>query len=245
VTAEYSPGVDPVVPGAMNFRDVGGLAAGSARTRSGVLFRSGNLARLDDAGRGAMAELGIRRIIDLRDEDEVRFAPSLIDGLGIEVQRVPLFLGSVASFFEEDLSLDQMYARLLEDSAAGVVDVSRGIIADQPVLVHCTVGKDRTGVTVALTLAAAGVDLDAVVADYARTETLLPPERNREVVARLRRLYPDAVNVESLATRSPAPAMRAALERVSEVYGSPADYLRAHGMGDDEVTQLRRILVAS
>ena len=51
----------------------------------------------------------------------------------------------------------------------------RGIIADQPVLVHCTVGKDRTGVTVALTLAAAGVDDDeAVVADYARTEELLP-----------------------------------------------------------------------
>ena len=39
------------VSGALNFRDVGGLPAGSGVTRSGVLFRSGNLARLDDAGR--------------------------------------------------------------------------------------------------------------------------------------------------------------------------------------------------
>lgn len=234
---------DPVVSGAMNFRDVGGLTADGGRTRSGILFRSGNLAHLDDDGRAAMAGLGIRRIIDLRDDDEVRYAPSLIDGLGIEVQRVPLFLGSVASFFERDVSLHELYRALLEESSAGVVDVVRGIVTDQPVLVHCTVGKDRTGVTVALTLAAAGVDLDAVVADYARTETLLPDQRNRDVVSRLRRMYPDSVNLESLATRSPAGAMSEALETVTSLYGSPTDYLRAHGLGDDEIVELRRILV--
>lgn len=245
MTTPVSAGKDPVVPGAMNFRDVGGLPAGSARTRSGILFRSGNLARLDDAGRGAMTGLGIRRIIDLRDEEEVRYAPSLIDGLGIEVQRVPLFLGSVASFFEQDLSLDEMYRRLVEESASGVVDIVRGIVTDQPVLVHCTVGKDRTGVTVALTLAAAGVDLDAVVDDYARTETLLPQRRNTDVVARLRRMYPRAVNIEALATRSPAPVMRAALESVSTLHGSPEGYLRAHGLEDAELVELRRVLVES
>lgn len=236
---------DPVVPGAMNFRDVGGLPAGRGRTRQGILFRSGNLAHLDDAGRDAMAGLGIRRIIDLRDDDEVRYAPSLIDGLGVEVQRVPLFLGSVASFFERDVSLEELYRLLLEESASGVVDVVRGIVADQPVLVHCTVGKDRTGVTVALALAAASVDIDAVVADYARTETLLPERRNREVVARLRRMYPDAVNLEALATGSPAGAMRAALDTVATTHGSPADYLRAHGIEDAELAELRRVLVAS
>ena len=51
------------VPGALNFRDVGGLPAGAARTRAGVLFRSGNLARLDDDGRAVLARLGIRRIV--------------------------------------------------------------------------------------------------------------------------------------------------------------------------------------
>lgn len=232
-----------LVPGAMNFRDVGGLPAGGTRTRSGILFRSGNLARLGDAGRSAMSGLGIRRVIDLRDDDEVRHAPSLLDGLALEVQRVPLFLGSVTSFFEEDLSLDELYRRLLEDSAEGVVEVVRGIVSDQPVLVHCTVGKDRTGVTVALALAAAGVGADAVVDDYARTESLLPARRNREVVSWLRAQHPDAVHLEDLATRSPAPVMRAALERVDARWGSAADYLRAHGLGDDEIVELRRVLL--
>ena len=192
---------EPLVPGADNFRDIGGLRAGPGRTRSGVLYRSGNLARLDDSGVTALRTLGIRRIIDLRADDEISYAPSRIEGLDIVTQRVPLFLGSVASFFADDVGLDEMYRRLVVDSSAGVVDVIRGILADQPVLVHCTVGKDRTGVTVALALAAVGVDEDDIVADYARTEALLPKGQNRRVVETLRSMHPDAVHLEDLATR--------------------------------------------
>ncbi|MDW4573275.1 tyrosine-protein phosphatase [Microbacterium sp. M3] len=234
---------DPVVPGAMNLRDVGGLRAGSAATRYRVLFRSGNLARLDEQGTRALADLRLRRIIDLRADDEVQREPSRIAGLDVVTQRVPLFLGSVESFFRDDLSLDEMYRQLVDDSAEGVVAVVRGILADQPVLVHCTVGKDRTGVTIALTLAAAGVDADAVIGDYARTEGLLPPRRNRRIVEVLRSMHPDAVHLEDLATRSPAPVMRALLDDVARRYGSADGYLRAHGLADDEIAELRRVLV--
>ena len=234
---------DALVPGAVNLRDVGGLPAGDRRTRSGVLFRSGNLAHLDDAGVAALGRLGLRRIIDLRADDEVPWAPSRLGDIAVTTQRAPLFLGSVDSFFANDVSLDEMYRRLVEDSADRVVDVVRGILADQPVLVHCTVGKDRTGVTVALALAAAGVDEDAVVADYARTEGLLPEARNRRVVRMLRAMHPRSVHLEDLVMRSPAPVMAALLARVSEQYGSAADYLRAHGLADDELAALRAILI--
>ena len=234
-----------LIPGAVNFRDVGGLPAGSARTRSGILYRSGNLAHLEAAGVDALRDLGVRRIIDLRDDDEVTYAPSRIEGLDLATTRVPLFLGSVASFFEEDMSLDDMYRALVEESADGIVQAVRGVIDDQPVLVHCTVGKDRTGVTVALTLAAAGVDTDAVIADYSRTESMLPEWRNRAVVDRLRAMHPEAVHLEDLATRSPAPVMAALLAGLGERYGSAADYLRAHGLADDELAELRRVLLAS
>lgn len=235
--------VDPVVPGAVNFRDVGGLPVGDSRTRAGMLFRSGNLAQLDEGGVAALADLGIRRIIDLRADDEVAYAPSRLGDLAIPTRRVPLFLGSVASFFADDIPLAEMYRRIVDDSADRVVEVVRGILADQPVLVHCTVGKDRTGVTVALTLAAAGVQSEAIVADYARTEALLSEWRNTRVVAMLRSMHPGAVHVEELATRSPAPVMRDLLAGVTARYGSPTDYLRANGMRDDELVELRRILI--
>jgi protein-tyrosine phosphatase len=126
-----------------------------------------------------------------------------------------------------------------------VVDVVRGIVNDQPVLVHCTVGKDRTGVTVALTLAAAGVDEDAVIGDYARTETLLPAQRNRAVLQWLRAQHPESRNLEELTTRSPAPVMHALLGDLTARYGSPAGYLEAHGLSADERAELRRVLVDS
>lgn len=235
----------PEIPGAINFRDIGGLPAGRAQTRAGVLYRSGNLATLSEEGVAALGALGIRRVIDLRADDEVAHAPSRLGEPAPRVQREPLFLGSVASFFEQDVSLRDMYRQLVTASSARVVEVVRGVLADQPVLVHCTVGKDRTGVTVAVALSAAGVDRDAVIADYARTEALLPSWRNREVVARIRQFHPLSRNLEELATRSPAEVMRGMLAELDADYGSVSDYLRAQGMGDDELAELRRVLIVS
>lgn len=231
-----------LVSGAVNFRDVGGLPAGDRRTRPGVLYRSGNLVAVDDVGARTLRDLGIRRVIDLRDESEVAHAPSRLDE-AVRIQHEPLFLGSVASFFARDLSLDDMYAALVDDSADRVVSAVRGILNAQPVLVHCTVGKDRTGVTVAIALAAVGVDREAVIADYARTEEFLPAERNARVLAAIRAVHPDNVHAEALATRSPAPVMRALLERVDRDFGSPAAYLVAHGMTESEVGRLRELLL--
>ncbi|SDQ81440.1 tyrosine-protein phosphatase [Microbacterium sp. cf332] len=231
------------IPGALNFRDTGGLRAGSATTRSGVLYRSGNLFRVDDEGRRALSALGLRRIIDLRDDDEVRSEPTVLGELAIETQRVPLFRGSVASLFRADMSLESMYRSLVDESAPRVLEVVRGVIADQPVLVHCTIGKDRTGVTIALILAAAGVDEDAVVDDYARTETLLPAERNAPILAYLRAHHPEAPQLVDLAMRSPAPVMRGLLSDLRERWGSPAEYLLAQGLDDAELAELRRIIL--
>jgi len=234
----------PLVPGALNFRDIGGLPAGSGVTRSGVLFRSGNLAGLGEDGRDALAELGIRRVVDLRADDEVAYEPSRTAGLGIETVRVPLFLGSVASFFVADRSLEEMYRALVDDSGARLADVARSVLVDgQPVLIHCTVGKDRTGVSVALLLAAIGVEEEAVIADYARTERMLPPERNARVLAYLRGVHPRARFLEDLATKSPASAMRELLRDVRERHGSAAEYLRAHGVVETELNDLRELLI--
>lgn len=234
-----------LVPGAVNFRDTGGLSAGGARTRDGVLFRSGDLSRLGDDGRAALARLGIRRVIDLRADDEVASSPSRLDGLGLTMQHVPLFAGSPASFLAEDITLPNLYRHIVDDAASGVADVVRGVLREQPVLVHCTIGKDRTGVTVALALAAAGVDEDAVVADYARTEQLLPKALTLAVVGFLKVRHPGARHLEELATKSPAPVMRALLVDLRARYGSAADYLRAQGIADDELIELRRVLVSA
>ncbi|APH44632.1 protein tyrosine phosphatase [Microbacterium sp. 1.5R] len=228
------------VDGVNNFRDVGGMLADGGRIRSGVLLRSGQLSAATTAGVNEVRRR-VAHIVDLRDGEEVAAEPTEIEGP--DTTHLPLFLGSVRSFFETDTSLEDLYLHLLEESGDRLVAAIRIIAEGEPTLVHCTVGKDRTGVTVALALAAVGADREAIVADYALTESLLPAERSQRIAAYLRSQHPQAVHAVALATQSPAPVMRALLEQVDERWGSAAGYLRANGMTDQELESLRRALV--
>ncbi|WCD92469.1 tyrosine-protein phosphatase [Microbacterium sp. nov. GSS16] len=228
------------VGGVANLRDVGGIRAGSARVRSGVLLRSGHLADLTPEG-GALLADRVRHVVDLRDDAEVEREPSALSG--VPITRIPLFLGSVGSFFTLNMDLTAMYRHLVDESAPRLVDAVRIIAAGEPTLVHCTVGKDRTGVTVALALSAVGADRDAVVADYALTASQLPPERNRAIVQYLRAHLPDATNAVQLATESPAPVMASLLADIDDRYGSVAAFLRDAGMADAELHALAEALL--
>ncbi|PCE14879.1 protein tyrosine phosphatase [Microbacterium sp. SZ1] len=228
------------IDGVTNVRDVGGMPAEGGRIRSGILLRSGQLSGATTSGADALRHR-VSRIVDLRDGEEVAAEPSGIEGP--ETTHLPLFLGSVRSFFESDTSLDDLYLHLLEESGDRLVAAIRVIAEGEPTLVHCTVGKDRTGVTVALALSAVGADREAVIDDYALTESQLPAERSRRIAAYLRSQHPEAVHAVALATQSPAEVMRTLLAVVDERWGSAAGYLRANGMTDAELAALRETLV--
>lgn len=228
------------IEGVFNVRDVGGMQANGGRIRSGALLRAGQLSGATTSGAAAL-RARVQHIVDLRDGEEVAAEPSEIEGP--DTTHLPLFLGSVRSFFEADTSLDDLYLHLLEESGERLADAIRIIAAGERTLVHCTVGKDRTGVTVALALSAVGADREAVIADYALTESQLPAQRSQRIADYLRTQHPEAVHAVALATQSPAPVMRRLLEQVDERWGSAAGYLRAQGVTDAELAALSAALV--
>lgn len=228
------------VPGVANLRDVGGIRAGGSRIRDGVLWRSGQLAGLTPEGQAVLAAR-VRRVIDLRDDAEVAAEPSAL--AAVPTMRVPLFLGSVSSFFAADMNLTSMYRHLVDDAAPRLVDAVRLIAEGEPTLVNCTIGKDRTGVTIALALSAVGADRDEVVDDYALTATQLPEARTRAVVAYLQSAHPEARHAVELATASPAPVMRELLASIDQRHGSVADYLRVNGLSTAELHRLGAVLL--
>lgn len=162
----------PTIAGVFNLRDLGGHASrfGGA-TRSGVVFRADGLHRTDPAGADAVVGLGIERLIDLRTGDE-RTEDGVFGHEAVDCTHIPLiertwlwdeeFKGT-----EGDLLLAG-YLQIVTENRARVVETLDTIAAaDAPVVFHCTAGKDRTGVVAALVLALAGVDDEAIVADYA------------------------------------------------------------------------------
>jgi len=230
----------PVPPGdgrgqLANLRDLGGLplAAGGA-TRPGVLYRS-------DApypGDGIPDTVPVwppATVIDLRSpgEDESGYAwPA-----GVSVYRAPLMSqAAVVTALREDAaraprrelpsSIEALYLQMLE-TAPGLLASFVNVAANSgsPVLVHCTAGKDRTGVTVAVLLLVGGVEPGAVVADYTATAPNMSAllDRLRGLGRRIR------IDADSELLGAPATAITAVVETLAGWPGGPQAWVQAHG----------------
>jgi protein-tyrosine phosphatase len=237
----YLPGKPLTIAGTHNLREVGGLpTAGGRITRHGALFRSDALNKLTPGGRRALAGLGIRRVIDLRTDSELAAAPSATEGLRLHTRHVSLF--GEADPAKNGLgpdTLEQIYLGLIRDAGQRLVQVIRMITAGPgPVLVHCTAGKDRTGLVVALALDAIGVERPAVIADYAVSQTNLSGEWFDSVVAGFSAHGIDAQDLAPNWLASPAPLMADLLDRLDLEHGGSAAYLRANGLVPAELTTL-------
>lgn len=234
------------VHGTYNFRSVGGYRADGGATRPGKLFRSDGIHALGDAGRQKLRELGIGIVIDLRDDFEVEAMPDDIAGLGLKVVRLPVFEGSGASRDTVGISLEALYERILALHADVVVSALRELAhsGDDGVLIHCTAGKDRTGIVVALALLAAGVDRKTVIADYAESESnlsgawldamlTLVESHDVEITPSLRILLGG----------SPPEALDGAIGRIEKEHGSVRQYLLDSGLSELDLASLRAVLI--
>jgi protein-tyrosine phosphatase len=153
-----------------NARDLGGLPlAGGGMTRSGALFRSSHPDELDEDGWAAMLASGVRTIVDLRNPGEQGPAPHR--PASIVVRRRPVEDLADAAFRERwrtHLGSPGYYSAAVErwpdlvtSAIAAIADAGPGAV-----LVHCFVGRDRTGQIVSALLDAAGVEREAVLDDY-------------------------------------------------------------------------------
>ena len=159
--------------GVFNARDLGGTpVAGGRWIRRGAVVRADALHRCGPASARALHDHGIRRVLDLRDDDE-REHEGVFEAPGVEVLHLPV-LDPAYVWDTEDLAprdvLPHRYAEILT-SFASRFTAALDAIATAPggVAYHCAVGKDRTGLLTALLLGSLGSPRDVIVADYARS----------------------------------------------------------------------------
>ncbi|GAB2449034.1 protein tyrosine phosphatase (PTP) superfamily phosphohydrolase (DUF442 family) [Conyzicola lurida] len=202
------------------------------------LARTASLDSVSTAGATQIADLGFALVLDLREDGE-RALPVH----GVPVTHVPLFRlpdGPPASG-----SLERLYEFLLVERAPQLTEAVAAIAdSSGPVLVHCTAGKDRTGLVVALALLAAGHEETDVVADYALSAGVVRAERQAIAEATLLPMNLDAADHAAslrLHLDSPAEAMQHALRTLSALGGAEAFLIR-NGLRAEQLQALRRSL---
>ena len=178
--------------GCLNARDLGGYATEDGHeTRWDRVIRSDNLIRLTDAGRQALIDHGVRRIVDLRLPRELEQDPPPFRGHDIVDYHHVSFIDPEAEPGPSVETLADDYKRMLERYKPGVTSIMRAIAEapqDGAVLIHCHSGKDRTGIISALLLRLAGVPTETAAEDYGLDLTLLAANLRRTPAQRLRQL---------------------------------------------------------
>jgi len=258
-------GVTTTIAGLCNFRDTGGMPLrDGGRTSSGVLFRSEALSALTPEGLDEFAATDIGVIVDFRTPAEREAAPDRLPASRpFRTVELSILEGAVADMAKQFLqggqpspeqleqamasipTLGEMYLGMLQHGASAFAEVARLVGAstdDAPtaVLVHCTAGKDRTGVATALMLDAVGAERDAVVADYAASEqNLAGPWADGILQALTSAGLPVTPALRTLATGTPPEAIETAFGWLDSTYGGAADYLVSGGLTAAELDALR------
>jgi protein-tyrosine phosphatase len=240
-----APGRRIDLAGMSNLRDLGGYPTASgqgAETPWHTLFRSDALHQLSEPAVEALAGLGLRTIVDLRTHVEAEFAPSPLDWFTGRHTHVSILGADLESLPQE---LDGIYAYVIDNCGADVAEAIRPLCAGPafPALVHCSAGKDRTGIVIALVLAVLGVPDEIIAADYALSGGYL----NRQSIAAIGHLQASAGLGDELATEllaSPPQLILGVLNRARASHGSVEQYLLAHGLGAGDVTALRLALIS-
>lgn len=177
-----------VFDGTPNLRDFGGYrTVDGAMVTWGKLFRSGRLSALTSADQQFIEQLGIRRIFDFRRDEEVQHSPTRLHATtAAAIRRLPMGEGNHGDFTrrlrngeftapEAVRFMTDLYIGLALRNGAGYREVLQHLLdGDDPLLIHCTAGKDRTGVGAALILLLLGVDRDTVMEDYLLTAAYFP-----------------------------------------------------------------------
>ncbi|MGE0221425.1 tyrosine-protein phosphatase [Mycolicibacterium sp.] len=253
--------------GAWNFRDV----AEQTGIAPGLFFRASELSKLDDAGRAALAGYRVTDVADLRTLRELeRHGPGLVPD-GVQIHHLP-FVETVAT--DGEAPHEHAFKRMMTDkpddesvsaAAARYMTEEYGRIASAPlarravhqvvtllgsgrrVLAHCFAGKDRTGFTIAVVLEAAGVDRDAIMADYLRSNAAVPQLRESILATVRERAVPEIVEVAEARLTESVLGVRedyldAARRTIDDEFGSLRGYLEATGLTDADLERLRKTL---
>lgn len=239
--------------GSHNTRELGGYKTTDGKTiKWGKLFRSDKLSDISKTDQAYLQNLGIKKIVDFRSEQEKAEDPNIIP-TGISYVEMPISVdGAMRSKIEAVLKGEtdrKVESFLIDANREFVTDYTdvyenflRGLIdEDAPTLFHCTAGKDRAGFAAAITLIALGVSKEDVINDYMKTNAFTQ-ERIEEILGQieLMSLYQSDVEILRPLLGVEQIYIETAFKTAEDKYGSLENFIRdGLNISDEDIQKLR------
>ena len=188
--------------GTTNTRDIGGYETSDQRfLRWRQIIRSENLARLTAKDFQKLEEIGLKTVIDLRTDKELKKHPTVWQG-----DNPPRFyhfpvgdsnndwfnaqrkIMSNSRFTEKQASEHmvrgyRMFAEVGQASFQKMMEIVLDPL-NWPVLIHCSAGKDRAAVAAALIMEALAVDREIIMEDFMLTNEIGRSEEKAAILAK-------------------------------------------------------------
>lgn len=249
-SAEESRAEELQIDGLVNVRDLGGLQVQDGRViRSRQVIRSDNPKGMTEQGQLDLSEeVAPALVVDLRMLLEVTHEGYVIGHESARMVHLPMIPQSGITPEQIEAggadNLVDDYLRQIETNAPSIIEALR-LMADpqnRPLVVHCTAGKDRTGVVIAMLLDILGVSHENIVADYHVTTTNMAP-----IIERIRsaQVFKDngLAGAPDWIFASEPDTMREFLARMTSNYGSAEEWARAKGLDASDINSLRETIL--
>ncbi len=236
----------------INFRDLGGYPARDGRTVAWRrLFRSGEFRNITPGDLTRLTgEIGLATVVDLRSTMEVaQQGASPLYETGIKYHHISFIAGGDREederHYQTMTNMGQFYLQLIKhEEFGGRIIQALEVIANpenHPLVFHCAVGKDRTGILAAALLSVLGVSDEDVIADY----TLSAPcmEELLERINSNPEMSQDVLPLPGYFWEATHESMSLFLSSLCRKYGSVRGYLEAQGAAPDLFRRLERALL--
>lgn len=249
--------------GISNFRDLGGYATADGKTiKWGKLYRSANFAETSRADQKTLDSLALKTLIDFRSAAEKEEEPNqLPKSPPFDIVEIPTMDGGDNSVSEEIMArfesgdfadfdpdgfmieANRQFASTFTPQFSEFMQVVLGA-QGEPVVWHCSAGKDRTGFAAAILMRILGVSADAVMQDYLLSRQYALAARQKELTLVRFLKGEEAAEKLTILLGVEEAWLQAAFDTIDDQYGSFDSYVHeALGLNEADIERLRVTLL--
>lgn len=251
--------------GQVNFRDLGNYQNDNGKSiKTGLIYRSGTLAKLTEKDVKKLDSLGIKTVINFLDNEELEkygkdklpegvksfYLP--IEGQNNEVTAVTKARLS-GDFSEVPADFNYQIHALLAEGGKEVYAEMFHILSDKnnyPIVFHCSHGVHRTGNAAALLLTSLGVPWETVKEDYMLSNEYRKEESEKRIKALnllaeksgVKNLEQNDANIRAFYILQPE-YIDGTKTTIEDNYGNIQQYLNSVGVTKTEIENIQQILI--